>query len=86
MRLILLMQKSSTAFKAQDADLETDLGFEEGQAVSLAASAGMLLELKPSLQRVFLAGEKPVEFVPRGPEDAQAANKLQNLLTISSNS
>ena len=62
-------------------DLETDLGFEEGRSSVVSSKCRDVVRgLKPSLQRVFLASEKPVEFVPRGPEDAQAAEQATKFI------
>ena len=62
-------------------DLETDLGFEEGRSSVVSSKCRDVVRgLKPSLQRVFLASEKPVEFVPRGPEDAQSAEQATKFI------
>ena len=37
--------------------------------------------LKPSIQRIFLNNEKPVEFVPRGPEDVKAAEQATSYIS-----
>lgn len=64
-------------------DLETDLGFEEGRSSVVSSKCRDVVRgLKPSLQRVFLASEKPVEFVPRGPEDAQAAEQATSFINF----
>ncbi|MEK9977268.1 MAG: hypothetical protein VW689_05405, partial [Gammaproteobacteria bacterium] len=64
-------------------DLETDLGFEEGRSSVVSSKCRDVVRgLKPSLQRVFLASEKPVEFVPRGPEDAQAAEQATSFISF----
>ena len=64
-------------------DLETDLGFEEGRSSVVSSKCRDVVRgLKPSLQRVFLASEKPVEFVPRGPEDAQSAEQATSFINF----
>ncbi len=62
-------------------DLECDLGHEEGRSSVVSSKARDVVRgLKPSLQRVFLSSEKPVEFVPRGAEDAQAAEQATQFI------
>lgn len=62
-------------------DLETDLDFEEGRSSVVATKCREVVRgIKPSLQRVFLASEKPVEFVPRGPEDVAAAEQATQFI------
>lgn len=62
-------------------DLECDLGYEEGRSKVVASKCREVVRgIKPSLQRVFLATEKPVEFVPRGSEDVQAAEQATQFI------
>lgn len=62
-------------------DLECDLGYEEGRSKVVASKCREVVRgIKPSLQRVFLASEKPVEFVPRGSEDVQAAEQATQFI------
>ena len=62
-------------------DLETDLDFEEGRSSVVATKCREVVRgIKPSLQRVFLASDKPVEFVPRGPEDVAAAEQATQFI------
>ena len=64
-------------------DLETDLGFEEGRSSVVSSKCRDVVRgLKPSLQRVFLASEKPVEFVPRGPDDAKASEQATTFISF----
>ena len=55
-------------------DGEVDIGFEEGRSRVVATKCREVVRgMKPSIQRIFLTSEKPVEFVPRGPEDVQSS-------------
>ena len=63
-------------------DMETDLGHEEGRSKVVATKCREVVRgIKPSLQRVFLANDKPVEFVPRGPEDVAAAEQATQFIS-----
>lgn len=63
-------------------DMETDLGHEEGRSRVVSTKCrDVVRAVKPSLQRVFLATDKPVEFVPRGPEDVQAAEQATQFIS-----
>ena len=62
-------------------DLECDLGHEDGRSSVVSSKCREAVRgIKPSLQRVFLATEKPVEFVPRGSEDVQAAEQATQFI------
>ncbi len=62
-------------------DLECDLGNEDGRSSVVSSKCREAVRgIKPSLQRVFLATEKPVEFVPRGSEDVQAAEQATQFI------
>lgn len=51
-------------------DGETDIGEEEGRStVVMTKARDVVRAVKPSIQRVFLTSDRPVEFVPSGPED-----------------
>ena len=55
-------------------DGQVDLGHEDGRSGVVATKVrDAVRAIKPSLMRVFTATDKPVEFVPHGPEDVQAA-------------
>ena len=57
-------------------DGEVDIGSEDGRSSVVATKArDVVRAIKPSLMRVFLQSEKPVEFVPRGPDDVPAAEQ-----------
>ena len=63
-------------------DMETDLDHEEGRSSVVATKCREVVRgIKPSLQRVFLANDKPVEFVPRGPEDVMAAEQATQFIS-----
>jgi len=63
-------------------DGQTDIGEEEGRSKIVATKVrDTVRAIKPSLMRVFLSTENPVEFVPRGAEDvamAEQATKFAN--------
>lgn len=55
---------------------EVDIGQEEGRSKVVSTKVrDTIRAIKPSLMRVFLAAEKPVEFVPSGPEDVATAEQ-----------
>jgi hypothetical protein len=57
-------------------DGEVDIGEEEGRSKVVATKVrDTVRNIKPSLMRVFLNTDKPVEYVPRGPEDVAAAQQ-----------
>ena len=57
-------------------DGETDIGYEEGRSRVVATKCREVVRaVKPSLHRVFLTSDKPVEFVPHGPEDVAFAEQ-----------
>jgi len=57
-------------------DGEVDIGEEEGRSKVVATKVrDTIRAIKPSLMRVFLSTDKPVEYMPRGPEDVQAAEQ-----------
>ena len=63
-------------------DLEVDIGHEQGRSSVISSKCRDVVRgLKPSLQRVFLSSEKPVEFSPRGPEDVQVAEQATNFIS-----
>jgi hypothetical protein len=58
-------------------DGEVDIGFEQGRSRVVATKCRDVVRgIKPSIQRVFLSTENPVEFVPRMPEDVQVAEQM----------
>jgi len=63
-------------------DGEVDIGYEEGRSRVVATKCREVVRgLKPSIQRIFLTSEKPVEFVPRGPEDVGAAEQATSYVS-----
>ena len=57
-------------------DGETDIGEEDGRSKVVATKVrDTVRAIKPSLMRVFLSTDKPVEFVPRNQEDVQMAEQ-----------
>jgi hypothetical protein len=53
-----------------------DIGEEEGRSKVVATKVrDTIRQIKPSLMRIFLSHEKPVEFIPEGPEDVAAADQ-----------
>lgn len=51
-------------------DGDVDIGAEEGRSSVVATKCrDTVRAVKPSIQRVFMTSERPVEFVPSGPED-----------------
>ena len=63
-------------------DGEVDIGYEEGRSKVVATKCREVVRgLKPSIQRIFLTSEKPVEFVPRGPEDVASAEQATSFVS-----
>ena len=57
-------------------DGEVDIGHEEGTSKGVATKVrDTVRSTRPSLMRIFLQTDKPVEFVPAGPEDVQFAEQ-----------
>lgn len=57
-------------------DGAVDIGDEEGRSSIVATKVrDTVRAIKPSLMRVFLSTDRPVEYVPRGPEDVQIAEQ-----------
>ena len=62
-------------------DGEVDIGHEEGRSKVVATKArDVVRAIKPSLMRVFLSHDKPVEFIPRKPEDIEAAEQATDYI------
>ena len=63
-------------------DLEVDIGHEEGRSSVISSKCRDVVRgLKPSLQRVFLSSEKPVEFSPKSEEDVKVAEQATNFIS-----
>ena len=73
---------SPDRIKAQNYfDGETDLGYEEGRSKVVATKVRDAIRgIKPSLMRIFLSTERPVEYVPRGPEDLAGAEQATSYM------
>jgi hypothetical protein len=57
-------------------DGQTDLGYEDGRSKVVATKVrDNIRAIKPSLMRVFMSTDKPVEFMPTGPEDVAFADQ-----------
>ena len=57
-------------------DGKVDIGAEDGRSKVVSTKIrDKIRAIKPSLMRVFLSTDKPVEFAPMGPEDAQFAEQ-----------
>lgn len=55
---------------------EVDIGEEEGRSSVVSTKVrDAIRSIKPSLLRVFLSTDRPVEFVPTGPEDIKFAEQ-----------
>ena len=62
-------------------DGEVDLGYEDGRSKVVATKVrDTIRSVKPSLMRIFLSTAKPVEFVPRGPEDVAMAEQATEFM------
>jgi hypothetical protein len=62
-------------------DGEVDLGYENGRSKVVATKVrDTVRSVKPSLMRIFLSTAKPVEFVPRGPEDVAMAEQATEFM------
>jgi hypothetical protein len=63
-------------------DGEVDIGYEPGRSRVVATKVRDIVRgIKPSLMRIFLSSERPVEFMPKGPEDvanAEQANRYMH--------
>ena len=63
-------------------DNEVDIGHEDGRSSVVASKCREAVRgIKPSIQRIFLTSDKPVEFVPKGPEDVAAAEQATSFVT-----
>jgi len=58
-------------------DGESDIGHEDGRSKVVSTKVrDAVRSVKPSLMRVFLSSSRPVEYVPRGPEDVAMAEQV----------
>lgn len=62
-------------------DGEVDIGYEDGRSRVVATKVrDTIRAVKPSLMRIFLSTAKPVEYIPRGPEDVAAAEQATSFM------
>tara|TARA_Y100001978_G_scaffold56178_1_gene50497 strand:+ start:4074 stop:6167 length:2094 start_codon:yes stop_codon:yes gene_type:complete len=63
-------------------DGKVDIGHEEGRSKCVATKCREVVRgIKPSIQRIFLSNSKPVEFVPKGPEDVALAEQATSYIS-----
>lgn len=63
-------------------DGQVDIGSEEGRSSVVATKVrDTVRAIKPSLMRVFLSTDKPVEYMPTGPEDAVVAEQATSYVS-----
>jgi hypothetical protein len=56
---------------------EVDIGHEEGWSKAIATKCrDVVRAIKPSLMRVFMASDKPVEFMPRSRDDVEICRQV----------
>ena len=68
-------------------DGQVDIGEEEGRSRVVSTKIrDKIRAIKPSLMRVFLSTDKPVEFAPMGPEDSQFAEQATKYVNYKFNS
>ena len=68
-------------------DGKVDIGEEEGRSRVVSTKIrDKIRAIKPSLMRVFLSTDKPVEFAPTGREDAQFAEQATKYVNYKFNS
>jgi len=62
-------------------DGEVDIGYEEGRSRVVSTKVrDIIRQIKPSLMRVFLSTERPVEYTPKGPEDLAGAEQANSYM------
>lgn len=73
---------SETRLKSQRyMDGEVDIGYEEGRSKVVATKVrDTVRAVKPSIMRVFMSTSKPVEYVPKGPEDVALAEQATSFM------
>ena len=59
----------------------SDLGHEEGRSKVVSTKVrDTIRSVKPSILRVFMSTDKPVEFVPKGPDDVAIAEQATDFI------
>ena len=67
-------------------DGEVDIGQEVGRSKVVATKVrDAVRSIKPSLMRVFLSTDRPVEYIPQGPEDISTAQQATQYMHWSFN-
>jgi hypothetical protein len=62
-------------------DGEVDIGYEVGRSKVVATKVrDTVRAVKPSIMRVFMSTTKPVEYVPKGPEDVALAEQATSFM------
>ena len=62
-------------------DGEVDIGYEDGRSKVVASKVrDTVRAVKPSIMRVFMSTTKPVEYVPKGPEDVALAEQATSFM------
>lgn len=62
-------------------DGEVDIGYEDGRSSVVATKVrDTVRAVKPSLMRVFMSTARPVEFIPKGPEDVAFAEQASDYM------
>lgn len=60
---------------------QSDLGHEEGRSKVVSTKVrDTIRAVKPSILRVFMSTDKPVEFVPKGPDDVAIAEQATDFI------
>jgi len=63
------------------AEGHSDLGHEDGRSKVVSSKVrDTIRAVKPSILRVFMSTDKPVEFVPKGPEDVAIAEQATDFI------
>jgi hypothetical protein len=62
-------------------DGEVDIGYEDGRSKVVATKVrDTIRAVKPSLMRVFMSTARPVEYIPKGPEDVAFAEQATDYM------
>lgn len=62
-------------------DGEVDIGHEDGRSKVVSTKVrDTIRSVKPSLMRIFMSTARPVEFIPKGPEDVALAEQATSYI------
>ena len=62
-------------------DGQVDIGYEDGRSSVVATKVrDTVRAVKPSLMRVFMSTARPVEYIPKGPEDVAFAEQATDYM------